>query len=553
MQFLANIKLRKGISYNGEYRKSDKTHQQITKTFYHMKTKLLSLLFAIVASIEIVFAERVLIDDLYYDLNASTRTAMVTYQQEISQTNYSGLTIATIPESVEYNSINYNVTSIADRAFCFCKSLTNVTIPSSITSIGVQAFMNCTGLTSVTLPINIKIIKESAFNGCTGLTSIEIPENVTNIEVSAFSCSNLTNVVLNSNAVLSKTYTTSFNLKSFFGAQVTEYVIGNNVTSIGDCAFYECSGITSIEIPNNITKIGNGSFYGCSSLTSVTIPNSVTNIGGCAFQACSGLTSVEIPNTVTSIGDYAFSSCSGLTSVTIPDSVSSIGNYVFYNCSGLRSVTIGNSVTSIGNHGFYGCSNLTSVYCESATPASIQSNTFSSSAIFYVPNCAYTAFHNSPTWKDLTISPVTLNLAVMNNTGGVVVENCGLMEIEAIPYIGYHFKRWQDGNKDNPRKYTLSQTNRNFIAEFEIDKYQITLSCDENQGSITGDKGKFNFDTEHEIEAVPNYGYHFTLWSDGETEMVRWKAKKASLIICPSTRLRSMPSTATIWTLGLTA
>ena len=104
----------------------------------------------------------------------------------------------------------------------------------------------------------------------------------------------------------------------------------------------------------SVTSIGNFAFYGCSGLTSVTIPNSVTSIGNYAFQNCSGLTSVTIPNSVTSIGSWAFEGCRGLTSVTIPNSVTSIGEYAFYNCSGLTSITIPNSVTSIGRYAFYG-------------------------------------------------------------------------------------------------------------------------------------------------------------------------------------------------------
>ena len=167
-----------------------------------------------------------------------------------------------------------------------------------------------------------------------------------------------------------------------------------SVTSIGNNAFYDCSGLTSIEIPNSVTSIGSGAFNGCSSLTSIAIPNSVTSIGNNAFNWCSGLTSVTIPNSVTSIGNNAFYDCSGLTSIEIPNSVTSIGNGAFYGCSGLTSIIVDsnntkydsrencnaiieketnkliagcmnthipNSVTSIGLFAFSGCSGLTSI------------------------------------------------------------------------------------------------------------------------------------------------------------------------------------------------
>ena len=173
---------------------------------------------------------------------------------------------------------------------------------------------------------------------------------------------------------------------------------GKAVTSIGDYAFWNCYGLTSITIPDSVTSIGNSVFFGCSSLTSITIPDSATSIGDYAFFDCSGLTSITIPNSVTSIGGSAFSGCSGLTRVyitdlakwcgitfadynanplsgahslylngtlvtnlEIPDGVTSIGSGAFSGCSGLTEITIPNSVTSIGSSAFRGCSSLTSV------------------------------------------------------------------------------------------------------------------------------------------------------------------------------------------------
>ena len=94
-------------------------------------------------------------------------------------------------------------------------------------------------------------------------------------------------------------------------------------------------------------------------MTSINIPNSVTSIGNYAFSDCSGLTSINIPNSVTSIGNYAFSDCSGLTSISIPEGVTDIEDGVFSRCSGLTSINIPKGVTSIGGFAFALCDNLT--------------------------------------------------------------------------------------------------------------------------------------------------------------------------------------------------
>ena len=71
--------------------------------------------------------------------------------------------------------------------------------------------------------------------------------------------------------------------------QVPSALGGYPVTSVGRCAFYGCSGLTSVTIPSSVTSIGEGAFYGCSGLTSVTIPSSVIRIGYGAFYGCSSL------------------------------------------------------------------------------------------------------------------------------------------------------------------------------------------------------------------------------------------------------------------------
>ena len=303
-------------------------------------------------------------------------------------------------------TIGEKVTTIPAYAFYGCSGLTSVTIPNSVTSIGEAAFYECSGLTSVTIGNSVTSIGDIAFYDCSGLTSLTIPASVTSIENYVFSnCLGLTSIVVDKGNV---NYDSRDNCNAIIETATNTLITGckntiipNSVTSIGEYAFFCCSGLTSVTIPNSVTSIGKSAFSYCSGLTSIVvdkgnvnydsrnncnaiietatntlitgckktiIPNSVTSIGEYAFLGCDGLTSVTIPNSVTSIGEDAFCNCIGLTSVTIPNSVTSIGGYAFFNCRGLTSVTIPNSVTSIGTYAFSFCRGLTSVTCLAPNP-----------------------------------------------------------------------------------------------------------------------------------------------------------------------------------------
>jgi hypothetical protein len=212
-------------------------------------------------------------------------------------------------------------------------------IPKTVSVIGDWAFSFCCDLTSISIPNSVKSIESNAFYVCDSLTSISIPKSVTSIEDSAFTyCSRLTSIKVDKN---NKQFTTKDGaLYSNKGTKLLwvsiqkkgSFSIPQNVTVIGDSAFFKCSKLTSISIPNKVTSIGMEAFYGCDGLTKITIPNSVKSIGDHAFGACSHLTSVTLPNKISHIGNNLFSNCYDMTSITIPKSVTSIGYGAFYNC-----------------------------------------------------------------------------------------------------------------------------------------------------------------------------------------------------------------------------
>lgn len=155
----------------------------------------------------------------------------------------------------------------------------------------------------------------------------------------------------------------------YYCTGLTSIEIPGSVTSIEDYAFMYCDGLTSVDIPNYVTTIGYSSFEHCANLTAVSLGESLTTIGEEAFYNCYSLASIEIPSSVTTIGRYAFCGCKSLVSVTIPDDVTSIGSSAFSSCTSLTQVTIGENVTAIPFGLFYGCAKLTSI----TIPASVTS------------------------------------------------------------------------------------------------------------------------------------------------------------------------------------
>ncbi len=274
---------------------------------------------------------------------------------------------------------------------------------------------------------------------------VSLPNGVTSIGDWAFrDCSGLTSIEIPNRV-------TSIGSDAFDGCSgLTSVTIGNRVTGIGNTAFSYCSSLTSVTIPNSVTGIGDYAFYECYRLTSVTIGNSVTSIGSSAFGGCSSMTSVTIPSSVTIIGEGAFFLCTGLTSVTIPNSVTSIGSSAFSGCSGLTSVTIGNSVTGIGDKAFKDCTGLTFVTNYATTPQSINSNVFDnvnkSTCVLNVPKESVSLYQAANVWKEFTHKTVEGDYTInyVDKDSQALYNHVVTLYVPVAPAItGFTFVGWQ--------------------------------------------------------------------------------------------------------------
>ena len=256
------------------------------------------------------------------------------------------------------------------------------------------------------IPEGVKRIGEKAFSNCGVITSIVFPDSLIEIGCNSFeNCTNLKSICISDIGAWCKISFEGFSANPlYYGANlyinedlVTDVIIPDNETSIGDFLFVGYARLNSVKINDGVTRIGNCAFQHCKNLSSVSIPDSVTSIGGFAFNGCKKLSIITIPYQMNNVAEDAFSDCESLESINvdlgntcycsqagvlfntdktilvqypagkldteymIPDGVTVIDKSAFRGCKKLTTITIPDSVESIGDKAFYGCESLISV------------------------------------------------------------------------------------------------------------------------------------------------------------------------------------------------
>jgi hypothetical protein len=259
----------------------------------------------------------------------------------------SGTNISTIGarafNNTSLESINFpQVTTIGEGSF-YWSGLKNANFPL-VQSIGEDAFRSCSNLQSISFPASAQLGYSSTdssysnpFVGCDKLTftlsgsgSLSVIENG--------------KALVRNNAILLAYPSASGNITM------------NNITSLDDRVFRECSQLNSISFPQ-VTTIGSSAFASCSNLQDVSFPQT-TSIGSSAFSDCSRLQSADFP-LATTIGSYTFSSCSNLLSLNIPK-VTNIGSGAFQYTEGTAlTITMGSTAPTLGYQMFFDYYNST--------------------------------------------------------------------------------------------------------------------------------------------------------------------------------------------------
>ena len=483
-----------------------------------------------------------------------------------------------------------SIINIEEYAFAYCHGLTSIVIPNNITKIARAAFHNCKNLEYIELPFvgesrtsqmflghifgaysydqltyyvsvispggqsydayylpeNLKTVVvtdattlgKGAFYGCSALISITLPDSLTYIDKYAFElCKKIENVYISDLSVwLNLSFESISSTPLYYsgnlyinGEIITDLIIPNDITNIGNYAFHNVRSIKSLSLPNNITHIGEYAFYHCDGLTSLVLPGSITDMGAYVFALCSSLEEVIIERGLSEIGYCAFMSCNKIVTIKIPDSVTAINHGAFSNCSSLTSIKLPDALTSIGSSAFFGCSNLTEIAIPQGL-ISIGDTAFhdcSSLVSITIPNgvteIGGSAFYNCSGLLSITIpSSVThigayafmycssLTSVTLDDDCSIITDESVFDHCNSLLYTEYEYGKYV-GDSNNPYRILIGITDTTLptytihndaqiIAGrvFFSNKYLTSISIPDNVASI----GNYAFYSCENLETV---------------------------------------------------
>jgi len=355
-------------------------------------------------------------------------------------------------ENIESVTLPSQISKISEAVFSGCKSLKEIQIPDSITVIEGNAFQNCNSLLEITIPESVVEIGNTAFQNCAVLNCINFKGDAPKIGTNAF-------VGVTADCYYpadNTTYTLEITTQDWGGNLTWTYEgkkedddkckCGENLTwnltedgklvisgagrmfdySIDEYKYApwyeERSNITSIEIDDNVTYIGNYAFYFCNKITDekTKLPEKLEEIGEGAFKNCK-IKSVDLPSMLKSVGKEAFA-WSGLIRVSLPSSLQCLSERMFAESHYLNEVTFSKGLREIGKESFYCCFGLNSVDIPEGV-TSVADKAFAWCGAYKTFGTSYSCYN----FKKVTL-PSTLK-----TIGAGAFSNCQILQFVNIP------------------------------------------------------------------------------------------------------------------------
>ena len=464
-------------------------------------------------------------------------------------------------------TIPSSITSVGGYAFYGCTSLTSVTIPNSVTSIDISAFDGCSDLTSIYVPCGELERFKKMLKNDNRVKYVPFPYSITKkSDNGAITTSVLPTTICDNPYV---TFTAVPNSGFHFVAwsdgktenpriiEVSQDTTMETIFARNPVIRFEYNAIMGTITGDTITPTGEAA-------ANMTF-RAISKRGYHFIQWADG--NMDNPRTIyldrdtimTAIFDYLLTDNCGqdniltwtldttslslnisgngalsenytyatfIKSLIINDEITQIGEEAFADFLNLQQVTLGKGVKVLEKQAFYNCSAIDTIICYSQRPPTVNTNALYGlpySTVVLVPAAYLNNYMMHDVWGLYDVQPMGLALQLsVNIPESGVVSGAGtyaegtIATISTTPNYGYHFVQWNDGNTDNPRTITITQDTA-FVANFAPNQYSISVNYDKEQGIVEGETGKFDYKTQHTYTVIPNYGYHFTQWADGNT------------------------------------
>ena len=260
-------------------------------------------------------------------------------------------TVSMFANCSSINAITFgeNVTKIPARIAEGNANITSVTLPKAIQSVGDYAFRDAIKLATVSGVDNVKAIGQDAFLNTPFLETYLKQDGVVYLGTILMAY----NGDMPANFALTVREGTTAIAAGAFNEQrnLASVSFPDTLESIGDKAFYYCSGISGeIVFPDSLKSIGEQAFYRCSKISGITLGDQLISIGASAFENCSSAKmNLVLPETLTELGERAFYSCSGIESIEVKAALTKMPNGVFSSAKP-TSVKLPSSVTELGDN-----------------------------------------------------------------------------------------------------------------------------------------------------------------------------------------------------------